>query len=40
MATEQIDDELIIPSWFYKEYCPKCDKYENFKTGILMMTCV
>ena len=30
MTNEQIDDELIIPFWFYKEYCPKCDKYKNF----------
>ena len=31
MANEQIDDELIIPHWFYKEYCSKCDEYKNFK---------
>ena len=31
MVVEQIDDELIIPYWFFKEYCPKCDEYKNFE---------
>ena len=26
-----MDDELIIPYWFYKEYCPKCVEYKNFE---------
>ena len=30
MVVEQID-ELIIPYWFYKEYCQKCDDYKNFE---------
>ena len=31
MVVEQIDDELIIPCWFYKEYCSKCDEYKSFE---------
>ena len=31
MDVEKIDDELIIPYWFYKEYCQKCDEYKNFE---------
>ena len=31
MSVEQIEDELIIPYWFYKEYCLKCNDYKNFE---------
>ena len=29
MVDVQTNDELIIPHWFYKEYCSKCDEYKN-----------
>ena len=31
MVDVQTNDELIIPHWFYKEYCSKCDEYKNFE---------
>ena len=31
MVDLQTNDELIIPHWFYKEYCSKCDEYKIFE---------
>ena len=31
MVDVQTNDELIIPLWFYKEYCSKYDENKNFE---------